>query len=155
MIAAAMLLTSLIFVIHVADTVPRYDVRSPCRAAVTLSGGGTEGRTVDNCVAGEDAARKDLEKEWAKIPVPERTQCTGTVAVGGSPSYVELLICTETHASVRKTSGRQNCGSQLARVDPAANEERNEVITVSSPCMLRSVIGGPGGWRSLVAQEIN
>jgi hypothetical protein len=102
MIAAAMLLTSLIFVIHVADTVPRYDVRSPCRAAVTLSGGGTEGRTVDNCVAGEDAARKDLEKEWAKIPVPERTQCTGTVAVGGSPSYVELLICTEMMRDSRK-----------------------------------------------------
>ena len=78
-----------------ADTVPRYDVTSTCRKAVALAGGGPEGRSVDSCVAGEEAARKDLDKQWAKLPPSERTQCIGTVAVGGSPSYVELLICVE------------------------------------------------------------
>ena len=77
-----------------ADTVPRYDVTSTCRKAVALTGG-PEGRSVDSCVAGEEAARKDLDKQWAKLPTGERTQCIGTVAVGGSPSYVELLNCME------------------------------------------------------------
>ena len=69
--------------------------------AVALAGGG-EGRSVENCMAGEDTARKDLEKEWAKVPAAERTQCIGTVAVGGSPSYVELLTCLEMMRDSRK-----------------------------------------------------
>ena len=57
MIMPAMLLTSLGLVIPVADTVPRYDVRKTCRAAVTLAAG-SEGRTVESCMAGEEVARK-------------------------------------------------------------------------------------------------
>jgi hypothetical protein len=101
MIMPAMLLTNLGLVIPVADTVPRYDVRKTCRAAVTLAAG-SEGRTVESCMAGEEVARKDLEKDWAKIPAAGRTQCTGTVVVGGSPSYVELLICLEMMRDSRK-----------------------------------------------------
>ncbi len=80
--------------INVADALPRYDVRSTCHKAVTMMGG-SGGRTVENCVAGEEAARNDLEKQWAKLPAAERAQCTGTVAVGGTHSYVELLVCLE------------------------------------------------------------
>ena len=57
MIMPAILFTSLGLVIRVADTVPRYDVRSTCRAAVTLAAG-SEGRTVESCMAGEEVARK-------------------------------------------------------------------------------------------------
>ena len=53
----ATLFTSLGLVIPVADTVPRYDVRSTCRTAVTLAAG-SEGRTVESCMAGEEVARK-------------------------------------------------------------------------------------------------
>jgi hypothetical protein len=58
---------------------------------------GSQGRTTENCVAGEEAARKDLEKHWPAAPAAERTQCSGTVAVGGAHahSYVELLVCLE------------------------------------------------------------
>ena len=101
MIVLAMLVTSVSLMIQVADTVPRYDVRATCRKAVALAGG-SEGRNVENCMSGEDAARKDLEKEWAKVPAAERTQCIGTVAVGGSPSYVELLTCLEMMRDSRK-----------------------------------------------------
>jgi hypothetical protein len=100
MIMFASLLVGTGFVINVADTVPRYDVTSICRAAIELAG--NTGRTVDSCVAGEEAARKDLAKDWSKIPSAERTQCMGTVAVGGSPSYVELLICVEMLGDSRK-----------------------------------------------------
>ena len=101
MIMPAMLATTLSLMIQDADTVPRYDVRATCRKAVALAGG-SEGRSVENCMAGEDTARKDLEKEWAKVPAAERTQCIGTVAVGGSPSYVELLTCLEMMRDSRK-----------------------------------------------------
>jgi hypothetical protein len=110
-----MLLTSLGLVVQVADAVPRYDIRRTCRAAVTLAAG-SEGRTVESCMAGEEAARKDLEKQWAKVPAPERTQCVGTVAVGGSPSYVELLICLEmmrdsrTHQQDERAKARNPAG---------------------------------------------
>jgi hypothetical protein len=115
MIMPAMLLTSLGLVVQVADAVPRYDIRRTCRAAVTLAAG-SEGRTVESCMAGEEAARKDLEKQWAKVPAAERTQCVGTVAVGGSPSYVELLICLEmmrdsrTRQQDERTKGRNPAG---------------------------------------------
>ena len=101
MIMPAMLVTTLSLMIQVADTVPRYDVRATCRKAVALASGSV-GRSVENCMAGEDTARKDLEKEWAKVPAAERTQCIGTVAVGGSPSYVELLTCLEMMRDSRK-----------------------------------------------------
>jgi hypothetical protein len=110
-IMPAMLIISLGLVVPVADTVPRYDVRSTCRAAVALAGG-TEGRTVENCMATEDTARKDLEKDWAKTPTAERTQCVGTVAVGGSPSYVELLICLEMMQDSRKHQQEERAKSR-------------------------------------------
>ena len=81
--------------INVADAIPRYDVARTCRAAVAMTGGAGQGRTIENCVSGEEAARKDLEKHWVTAPAAERTQCTGSGAVGGSHSYVELLVCLE------------------------------------------------------------
>lgn len=53
-------------------------------------------------MAGENVARKDLEKDWVKTPAAERTQCMGTVNVGGSPRYVQLLICLEMMQDSRK-----------------------------------------------------
>jgi hypothetical protein len=101
MIMPAMLVTTISLMIQIADAVPRYDVRSTCRRAVALASG-SEGRSVENCMAGEESARKDLGKDWAKAPAAERTQCIGTVAVGGSPSYVELLTCLEMMRDSRK-----------------------------------------------------
>jgi len=86
MVTFAMLLAGTSLVVQVADVVPRLDVASTCRAAIALAG--NQGRTVESCVAGEEAARKELEKDWAKFPGAERNQCIQTAAKGGSPSYV-------------------------------------------------------------------
>ena len=83
------------FVISVADEVPRYDVKPTCRAAINMVSPGNEGRTVESCLAGEERARKELEKDWSKIPSAERSQCIATMAKGGAPSYVELVVCIE------------------------------------------------------------
>ena len=102
MIMPAMLVTSVTLFVTVADTVPRYDVRSTCRKAVAMTAMGEGGRTVESCVAGEEAARKDVAKDWMKIPAAERTQCVSTVRADSSPSYVELLICLEMTRDSRK-----------------------------------------------------
>jgi hypothetical protein len=94
MIAFATLLVGSGLVINVADTVPRYDLKPTCRAAVNLAAG-TEGRTIESCMAGEETAQKQLAKDWAKIPIAERGQCIATMAKGGFPSYVELVVCIE------------------------------------------------------------
>jgi hypothetical protein len=57
----------------------------------SLAAGGDGGRNIENCMAGEEQARKEIDKAWLKTPSAERSQCIGTVAVGGSPSYVELV----------------------------------------------------------------
>src|SRR5262249_61034255 len=86
-------LAGLGLLVNVADTVPRYGVTPTCRAAINMVATGSEGRTVESCVAGEERARKDLEKEWSKTPNSERSQCIATMAKGGAPSYVELAVC--------------------------------------------------------------
>jgi hypothetical protein len=89
-------------VINVADTAPRYDVRPTCRAAVDMVAGGQGGRTVENCLAGEERERKELERDWSKFPSAERSQCVATMAKGGSPSYVELAVCLDMMRDSRK-----------------------------------------------------
>jgi hypothetical protein len=100
MIMPAMLVTTASLMIQVADTVPHYDVRSTCQRALALALGSD--RSVENCLAGEESARKDLGKDWAKAPAAEQSQCMDTVNVGGSPSYVELLTCLEMMRDSRK-----------------------------------------------------
>jgi hypothetical protein len=89
------LLASISLVTNVANTVPRYDLRPTCQAAVNLASGGTEGRTIKSCLDGEEVARKQLEKDWPKTPVAEQSQCEATMTKGGYPSYVELSVCLE------------------------------------------------------------
>ena len=95
MIMPATLLIGFALTINVADVVPRYDMKPTCRAAVALAAGGDGGRSIENCMAGEEQARKEIDNAWLKTPSAERSQCIGTVAVGGSPSYVELVVCLE------------------------------------------------------------
>ena len=117
MIMPATLLIGFGLTINVADVVPRYDMKPTCRAAVALAAG-TEGRSIENCMAGEEQARKEIDKAWLKTPSAERSQCIGTVAVGGSPSYVELVVCLEmmrdsrTHREEERTKNAQKSTSR-------------------------------------------
>ncbi len=117
MIIPATLLLGFSLTINVADVVPRYDMKPTCRAAVALAAGGDGGRNIENCMAGEEQARKEIDKAWLKTPSAERSQCIGTVAVGGSPSYVELVVCLEmmrdsrTHREEERTKKAQKSTS--------------------------------------------
>jgi hypothetical protein len=109
MMAFAMLIGSGL-VVNVADTVPRYDMKPTCRAAVDMMG--NQGRTVESCMAGEERARKDLEKDWSKYPSAERTQCAAPMANNRSPSYVELLICLEMMGDSRNRRDQEQAASK-------------------------------------------
>jgi len=93
MVKIALLLAGSGLLVQVADGVPRLDVASTCKAAIALAG--NSGRTVESCVAGEDGARKELERDWTKFPAAERNQCIQTAQKGGSHSYVEIIVCLE------------------------------------------------------------
>jgi hypothetical protein len=63
-------------------SVPRYDVALTC---------GRQDRTA--CVRDEEAARDQLNKQWAQFTPAGRSNCIQTAQIGGRPSYVELIIC--------------------------------------------------------------
>jgi hypothetical protein len=99
MMPFALTLAAAGLVVTVADTVPTYDMKPTCRAAVEMTG--SQGRTVDNCMASEIAARDEIAKTWPQVPKDEQTRCAQTALQGGSPSYVEFLICLEMNRDSR------------------------------------------------------
>jgi hypothetical protein len=117
MMTFALLLAGTNLVINVADAIPRLDVAKTCKAAIELAG---TGRTVESCVAGENAARKEIEKDWATFPPAERSQCIQTAAKGGSPSYVEIIVCLEMFRDSRTRKEPQK-NPQAQRTTPAAS----------------------------------
>jgi len=117
MVTFAMLLASTNLVINVADAIPRFDVAKTCKAAVELVG---QGRTVESCVAGEERARKEIEKDWATFPTAERNQCIQTAAKGGSPSYIEIIVCLELIRDSRTRKEPQK-NPQARQTSPAAS----------------------------------
>ena len=119
MVTFAMLLAATNLVINVADAIPRFDVSKTCKAAIDLSG--NSGRTVESCVAGENTARKEIEKDWATFPAAERNQCIQTAAKGGSPSYVEIIVCLEMIRDSRTRKEPQK-NPQAQRTAPAASK---------------------------------
>ncbi|MGA9038183.1 MAG: hypothetical protein WB505_21490, partial [Pseudolabrys sp.] len=62
MIVPASLLIAFGLAINVADTMPRYDMKPTCRAAIALAAG-SEGRNIDNCMTGEEEARRQIDKD--------------------------------------------------------------------------------------------
>ena len=113
MMIITMLLVGSGLVVNAADRVPNLDVKSTCTAAIKMMG--ATGRTVENCLEGEHKARKDLEKDWSKLPTSERSQCVATSA-GGSPSYVELLICLEMMGDSRKHREEERAASKAKKL---------------------------------------
>ena len=91
MIAFATLLVGSGLVINVADTVARYDLKPTCRAAVNLAAG-TEGRTIESCMAGEETAQKQLAKDRSRA------------AVEGARSGLSEFLCVRRFSVMRARS---------------------------------------------------
>ena len=96
-LAAAVLSANL--VVPVADTVPNIDVTPSCRAI--SKGISSIGRDYDSCMQSEQAAKEQMQKEWADFKPVERGRCITASTVGGEATYTETLTCLEMERDVR------------------------------------------------------
>jgi len=84
---------------------------------------GSQGRTVESCMASEIAAREEIVKHWPQTPKDEQTRCAQTALQGGSPSYVELLICLEMNRDSRTRAQQLKAEQAKAKLQkPAARQ---------------------------------
>jgi hypothetical protein len=79
----------------VADDVPTLNVESGCRAAARMGDSLSLDATLRQCLADENSARDQLEKQWTQFPPALRQRCLATTETGGDPSYVEVLVCLQ------------------------------------------------------------
>jgi hypothetical protein len=92
-----------------AEGVPNLNVEPSCRAAAdsaamgSIAGGNV--RDLASCMRDENEARDQLAKEWSQFLPSERERCTSETKTGGSPSYVELLVCLEMIRDAKNPSG--------------------------------------------------
>jgi hypothetical protein len=80
-------------VVLAADAVPKIDIVRSCQSAGATAGAATRDKAA--CERDENNARATLEKEWSQFAPLDQASCARLVKLGGSPSYVELLICLE------------------------------------------------------------
>jgi hypothetical protein len=83
----------------VAERAPQFNVEPTCKGAATASAAIRSDRDV--CIQKENAARAELDKQWASFPGPDRSRCVSSTASGGIPSYIQLLTCLETAKQAR------------------------------------------------------
>jgi len=93
MMPIAMLLVGTGLMFNVAATVPTYNVKPTCRAAIDLAG--VTGRTAEMCEASEAQARGEIVKGWSTFSEAAKVRCLQTSARQAS-SYVELVVCLES-----------------------------------------------------------
>ena len=79
----------------IADDVPTLNVESGCRAAARMGDSLSLDATLRQCLADENSARDQLEKQWTQFPPALRQRCLATTETGGDPSYVEVLVCLQ------------------------------------------------------------
>ena len=79
----------------IADDVPTLNVGSGCRAAARMGDSLSLDTTLRQCLADENSARDQLEKQWTQFPPALRQRCLATTETGGDPSYVEVLVCLQ------------------------------------------------------------
>jgi hypothetical protein len=103
-IALVALILGLSTAIARAGSPPKLNVEPTCNATADYET--FVGRTKKACLDEEHAAQSTLAENWSTYSAADKTQCTGTVNMGGPPSYVELLSCIETLQHV--------CGPDLA-----------------------------------------
>jgi hypothetical protein len=90
-----------------AEGVPTLDVEPSCRAAADAAAmgalAGANTRDLASCMRDETEARDSLSKEWAQFSGQDQQRCVSETKTGGTPSYVELLVCLEM---MRDASGQ-------------------------------------------------
>jgi hypothetical protein len=89
--------TKLLYLLALASYAPTIDVHRSCRGAESAALPEERAGAHQRCVRDEQTAREQLSEIWSRIPIESRQLCTD-LAMGTSPSYVELLTCLEMRA---------------------------------------------------------
>jgi hypothetical protein len=101
-----------------AEGPPNLNAEPSCRAAADAAamgsiGGGGNVRDLASCMRDENEARDQLGKEWAQFSPSEQQRCTSETKMGGSPSYVELLVCLEMIRDAKNPGGSTSPGGAV------------------------------------------
>ena len=86
-----------------ADSPPRIDIERVCKAgagAITAIFGDSGQDVVGTCVQDEEAARDQLQQNWAGFPAAAKARCVQPNEY--LPSYVEWTACLEITRDVIK-----------------------------------------------------
>jgi hypothetical protein len=80
--------------IAVAQELPKFDTTKSCQGAFAAYTGADKAR-YEQCLNEEKAAGTQISSTWAQWPARDRTHCAQLAALGGTPSYVEMLTCLQ------------------------------------------------------------
>ena len=98
---------------------PNLNAEPSCRAAADAAAMGSLGggnvRDLASCMRDENEARDQLGKEWTQFLPGEQQRCTSETKMGGSPSYVELLVCLEMIRDAKNPSTPSDPASAAGR----------------------------------------
>ncbi len=101
------LLVGSTLILHVAASVPTYNVKPACRAAVEMAG---TGRRAEMCEESEAQAREELLKEWSTFMESAKDRCLKTIGKH-APSYIELIVCLQSTRDQQKHQEREKASA--------------------------------------------
>jgi hypothetical protein len=85
--------------IAVSDTVPRFDIVRECRFESLST------TDFDRCRQDEGTALRQLQQDWTRFVVADKSTCLTSTTIGGFTSYVELLTCLEMSRDASNADG--------------------------------------------------
>jgi hypothetical protein len=90
---------------------PSLNVKPSCEAAAdrTAVTRGSTMRDLASCMRDEKHARAQLAKEWTQFSAGDHHLCTSETKTGGTPSYVELLVCLEMIREAKSEGAHRRC----------------------------------------------
>jgi hypothetical protein len=95
-----------------AGGVPSINIERICRASEVVSFADNTA-TFDICLGDEQAAHKQLVKDWEMFSVADKARCV--LPAEYLPSYVEWLTCLEMEMEFRKIRGNVATDNSLRR----------------------------------------
>ena len=54
-----------------------------------------------------------IEQEWRQFTAQQQGHCVRLSALGGSPSYIELLTCLELDSAAKKLPDERQMGARI------------------------------------------
>jgi hypothetical protein len=104
LVPISMIALSAQLVVRVADVVPKFDIARGCRldSAQAFDPSAGMNETIKRCVADEQGAMEQLQKQWPQFHETDKTQCIEETKIGGTASYVDLLTCLQLAKDARQ-----------------------------------------------------